>query len=261
MITYQTNPNKSDTKFYNHKLELNSQLERLSLSDVDKFCGKEVFLESSEIPTKVEEPKTHTDTFPGPHSIEAMDIDGVSSSHTERLTPPREFCDSPYHHHSESSMNFDYLDKIMESRGGGHESYGHVDDRLAIDRCLFSLYQTSKVFSNRKLFYSLFLVVIFSFVNFLNFFSFHIKAYWLEWEVREYFAIDLSPSHWLPSFPLYRFLTALDQLDARVEKFRKDALGLQEKRDFLLLSIDLIKSNDLLQDMKECEYGFHWFQV
>ncbi|KAL5291151.1 BAG2 family protein [Megaselia abdita] len=50
-----------------------------------------------------------------------------------------------------------------------------------------------------------------------------------------------------------RFVTALDQLDARVEKFRKDALGLQEKRDFLLLSIDLIKSNDLLQDMKESE--------
>lgn len=49
-------------------------------------------------------------------------------------------------------------------------------------------------------------------------------------------------------------MSALDQLDARVEKFRKDALGLQEKRDFLLLSIDLIKSNELIQDMNECEY-------
>lgn len=55
-------------------------------------------------------------------------------------------------------------------------------------------------------------------------------------------------------FFIYRFVTVLDQLDARVEKFRKDALGLQEKRDFLLMSIDLIKSNDLMQNLSECEY-------
>ncbi|XP_065360469.1 BAG family molecular chaperone regulator 2 isoform X4 [Calliphora vicina] len=52
---------------------------------------------------------------------------------------------------------------------------------------------------------------------------------------------------------LDRFVTVLDQLDARVEKFRKDALGLQEKRDFLLMSIDLIKSNDLMQNLSESE--------
>ena len=51
-----------------------------------------------------------------------------------------------------------------------------------------------------------------------------------------------------------RFVTVLDQLDARVERFRKDALGLQEKRDFLLMSIDLIKSNDLLHNMNECKF-------
>ncbi|XP_075164129.1 BAG family molecular chaperone regulator 2 isoform X3 [Haematobia irritans] len=50
-----------------------------------------------------------------------------------------------------------------------------------------------------------------------------------------------------------RFVTVLDQLDSRVEKFRKDALGLQEKRDFLLMSIDLIKSNDLMQNLSESE--------
>ena len=50
-----------------------------------------------------------------------------------------------------------------------------------------------------------------------------------------------------------RFVTVLDHLDARVEKFRKDALGLQEKREFLLMSIDLIKSNDLLASMTESE--------
>lgn len=51
--------------------------------------------------------------------------------------------------------------------------------------------------------------------------------------------------------PIYRFVTILDQLDARVEKFRKDALNLQEKKDYLLMSMDLIKSNEMLQSMSE----------
>ncbi|XP_034483007.1 BAG family molecular chaperone regulator 2 isoform X2 [Drosophila innubila] len=50
-----------------------------------------------------------------------------------------------------------------------------------------------------------------------------------------------------------RFVTILDQLDARVEKFRKDALNLQEKKDYLLMSMDLIKSNEMLQTMSEAE--------
>ncbi|KRG06067.1 BAG family molecular chaperone regulator 2 isoform X3 [Drosophila mojavensis] len=50
-----------------------------------------------------------------------------------------------------------------------------------------------------------------------------------------------------------RFVTILDQLDMRVEKFRKDALNLQEKKDYLLMSMDLIKSNELLQNMSEGE--------
>ncbi|XP_034109160.1 BAG family molecular chaperone regulator 2 isoform X2 [Drosophila albomicans] len=50
-----------------------------------------------------------------------------------------------------------------------------------------------------------------------------------------------------------RFVTILDQLDARVEKFRKDALNLQEKKDYLLMSMDLIKSNEMLQSMTEAE--------
>ncbi|XP_039967104.1 uncharacterized protein LOC126762254 isoform X2 [Bactrocera neohumeralis] len=60
----------------------------------------------------------------------------------------------------------------------------------------------------------------------------------------------------LPSLELCsidRFVSVLDQLDARVEKFRKDALGLQEKKDFLLMSIDLIKSHDMLHSMMEAE--------
>ncbi|XP_032592023.1 BAG family molecular chaperone regulator 2 isoform X1 [Drosophila grimshawi] len=50
-----------------------------------------------------------------------------------------------------------------------------------------------------------------------------------------------------------RFVTILDQLDARVEKFRKDALNLQEKKDYLLMSMDLIKSNEMLQNMSDAE--------
>lgn len=50
-----------------------------------------------------------------------------------------------------------------------------------------------------------------------------------------------------------RFVTALDQLDTRVERVRKEALELQEKRDFLLMSVDLIKNNELLHSMDEYE--------
>lgn len=51
-----------------------------------------------------------------------------------------------------------------------------------------------------------------------------------------------------------RFVSILDQLDARVEKFRKDALNLQEKKDYLLMSMDLIKSNEMLQNMSEGKF-------
>ena len=50
-----------------------------------------------------------------------------------------------------------------------------------------------------------------------------------------------------------RFVTILDSLDARVEKLRKDALNLQEKKDYLLMSMDLIKSNEMMQNMSEAE--------
>lgn len=47
-----------------------------------------------------------------------------------------------------------------------------------------------------------------------------------------------------------KFIAALDQLDVRVEKFRKEALVLQDKRNFLLVSMDLIKSNELFGSME-----------
>jgi BCL2-associated athanogene 2 len=40
-------------------------------------------------------------------------------------------------------------------------------------------------------------------------------------------------------------------LDARVERLRKEALQLQEKRELLLLSMDLLKNNDLLSTLSE----------
>ncbi|XP_017112561.1 BAG family molecular chaperone regulator 2 isoform X1 [Drosophila elegans] len=110
---------------------------------------------------------------------------------------------SPSVHHSESSMNFDYLQDLRAgamaststsaSGGGGNggsASYGLVDDSRALDRP----YNASE-----------------------------------------------------------RFVSILDQLDARVEKLRKDALNLQEKKDFLLMSMDLIKSNEMMQNMSEAE--------
>uniref|UniRef100_A0A1B0G4A6 Uncharacterized protein n=1 Tax=Glossina morsitans morsitans TaxID=37546 RepID=A0A1B0G4A6_GLOMM len=44
------------------------------------------------------------------------------------------------------------------------------------------------------------------------------------------------------------FVTVLDELDARVEKFRKHALDLQEKCDFLRMFID--KSNEFMQNLR-----------
>ncbi|ALC44707.1 CG7945 [Drosophila busckii] len=101
--------------------------------------------------------------------------------------------------HSESSMNFDYLqglraDAASASTSTGAASsahtYGLVDDSRALDR---------------------------------------------------------------PCNANERFVTIIDQLDARVEKFRKDALNLQEKKDYLLMSMDLIKSNEMLQSMTDGE--------
>ncbi|XP_016931987.4 BAG family molecular chaperone regulator 2 isoform X1 [Drosophila suzukii] len=106
---------------------------------------------------------------------------------------------SPSGYHSESSMNFDYLQDLRASSsaagsGGGansgNSSYGLVDDSRALDRP----YNASE-----------------------------------------------------------RFVNILDQLDARVEKLRKDALNLQEKKDYLLMSMDLIKSNEMMQNMSEAE--------
>lgn len=50
-----------------------------------------------------------------------------------------------------------------------------------------------------------------------------------------------------------RVITYLDSLDSKVEKLRKEALELQEKKDTLLVSIDLIKNHDAIGKLNECE--------
>lgn len=52
---------------------------------------------------------------------------------------------------------------------------------------------------------------------------------------------------------IFRLVDTLDQIDTRVERLRKEALGLCEKRDVLLMSMDIIKNNELLQGLNECK--------
>ncbi|XP_055625522.1 BAG family molecular chaperone regulator 2 isoform X2 [Toxorhynchites rutilus septentrionalis] len=51
----------------------------------------------------------------------------------------------------------------------------------------------------------------------------------------------------------HRFIGILDQLDSKVEKLRKEALVLQEKKDFLAMSVDLLKNNEYLTGLDENE--------
>ncbi|XP_055531854.1 BAG family molecular chaperone regulator 2 isoform X2 [Wyeomyia smithii] len=51
----------------------------------------------------------------------------------------------------------------------------------------------------------------------------------------------------------FRFIGILDQLDSKVEKLRKDALMLQEKKDFLAMSVDVLKNNEYLTGLNENE--------
>uniref|UniRef100_A0A1B0C9P3 Putative bag family molecular chaperone regulator 2 isoform x2 n=1 Tax=Lutzomyia longipalpis TaxID=7200 RepID=A0A1B0C9P3_LUTLO len=50
-----------------------------------------------------------------------------------------------------------------------------------------------------------------------------------------------------------RFIKLVDELDNHVEKLRKDAITLQEKRDYLSMSMDLLKNNDLLSNLQESQ--------
>lgn len=66
--------------------------------------------------------------------------------------------------------------------------------------------------------------------------------------------IDETSNELLKKPPIERFIGILDQLDSKVEKLRKEALMLQEKKDFLAMSMDLLRNNEYLTELKENEY-------
>lgn len=66
--------------------------------------------------------------------------------------------------------------------------------------------------------------------------------------------IDETSIELLSKPPIERFIGILDQLDSKVEKLRKEALMLQEKKDFLAMSMDLLKNNEYLTGLNENEY-------
>lgn len=50
-----------------------------------------------------------------------------------------------------------------------------------------------------------------------------------------------------------RLLDILDQLEAEVERLRKDTLALEEKKDALFTSLDTIRNSELLHDLVETD--------
>lgn len=65
--------------------------------------------------------------------------------------------------------------------------------------------------------------------------------------------VDDSGTTWNSKPPMERFITILDQLDSKVEKLRKEAMVLQEKKDFLAMSVDLLRNNEYLTGLDENE--------
>ncbi|XP_050091465.1 BAG family molecular chaperone regulator 2 isoform X1 [Anopheles aquasalis] len=65
--------------------------------------------------------------------------------------------------------------------------------------------------------------------------------------------IDESNSLWQNKPPMERFVDILDQLDSKVESLRKDAIVLRDKKDFLAMSVDLLKNNEYLTGLNENE--------
>ncbi|XP_011208023.1 BAG family molecular chaperone regulator 2 isoform X3 [Bactrocera neohumeralis] len=147
-----------------------------------------------------------------------MDIDSTP------VPPPQEYSDNPAGYQSESSMNFDYLHGLNDAAARASSSASSLGGHVSFP-------ETSRHFSD------------------LAGGGIDVNAS----STQSYGYVDDSKALDRPFNLNERFVSVLDQLDARVEKFRKDALGLQEKKDFLLMSIDLIKSHDMLHSMMEAE--------
>lgn len=54
----------------------------------------------------------------------------------------------------------------------------------------------------------------------------------------------------------YRVVEVLDHLDTQVERLRKDAVRLTERRDMLHMSMDVLKNNEILASLNECKWNF-----
>uniref|UniRef100_A0A4Y0BHP4 Uncharacterized protein n=1 Tax=Anopheles funestus TaxID=62324 RepID=A0A4Y0BHP4_ANOFN len=65
--------------------------------------------------------------------------------------------------------------------------------------------------------------------------------------------VDEASSSWLNKPPMERFIDILDQLDTKVESLRKEAMVLRDKKDFLAMSVDLLKNNEYLTGLNDNE--------
>lgn len=54
----------------------------------------------------------------------------------------------------------------------------------------------------------------------------------------------------------FRLLNVLDQVEARVEKLRKDAARIEEEKDNLLATLDAIRDSEWMLELDECSIEF-----
>lgn len=57
-------------------------------------------------------------------------------------------------------------------------------------------------------------------------------------------------------FSISRIIKIIDWIDTQVEQVRKEAFQLQEVRDNLLMTVDLLKNNEFVADLGEGELIF-----
>lgn len=58
-------------------------------------------------------------------------------------------------------------------------------------------------------------------------------------------------------FSISRIIKIIDWIDTQVEQVRKEAFQLQEVRDNLLMTVDLLKNNEFVADLGEGELIFN----